>query len=370
MPDCLILINRNAGGGKKISADKIKNFLGDGYAYSELDFPCDNEADYKKFDCVAVCGGDGTLSSVMQNLYETGTEIKYFPAGTLNDKAKAKRYADKFHINQAKKTLTESLPLRGKEINPEVEAGCEFVENRLSKQLTANKNDKSKCAETNFDAYEEVIEKIKKPIKHPRPSKALTENHAYESKNYNSAPIVIGKAGDKIFTYVLAAGSFTPIGYTAKVKLKQKIGVLAYIGQIVREYKIHRIKARLSADEQSFSGEFTLIMFLKSPRCFGFNFNRDFSENDESGHLIAIRSPKHNGLLGKIEMFFPFFRVFFIGLKKPKDGKIIFRRVKDAGIKIDEPYTFCNDGEKCEISGDSRVTFKRTKCKISIINKY
>jgi diacylglycerol kinase family enzyme len=369
MQNCLILINRNAGGGKKIDFSRIKNALGDGYTYSELSLPCEEPTDFSPYDCVAVCGGDGTLSSVMQSLYESGTEIKYFPSGTLNDKAKAKRYADKFHNGEARKLTQHYLAQKTK--------------NRISNDLKQSPIE----ASTELFHFAPPVgglkgddlsaHKIKKSFTH-------NENWCFKSKSdkrgiknggvklcrTSNAPIVIGKAGEKIFTYVLAAGSFTPIGYTAEVRLKQKYGVFAYLAQIIKEYRIHRIQAEIKTENQVYSGEFTLLMFLKSPRCFGFNFNRDYDEHSESGHFVAIRSPKHNGFLGKLEMFFPFFRVFFIGLKKPKDGKIIFRRVNEASLTLNGEWTFCNDGEKYAMGGERDIAFRHTKCKVSIINKF
>jgi len=296
MKSCLIIINKSAGGSSKVSFEKVERCLGDEYKYTRCAIPDNPDPNPEGYDAVAVCGGDGTLGSVLSKIYDKPIDVWYFPACTLNDKAKAERYL-------AAKT---SCPTCG---------------------------------------------------------------GAPKGKQ-----IVIGKCGDiqdHIFAYVFAAGAFTPIGYTAKVENKKKHGVLAYIGQVMREYKVHRINATIDCGGKSYSGEFALIMFVKSPRCFGFNFNKAFDEESMSGHLLAIRSPKHDGLLGKIEMFAPFFRAFFLGLKKERDGKIIFRQAYSATVTHDAAVHYCRDGEKHTVdSGEHKIKFIRSLCNFSVIEKF
>lgn len=295
MKSCLIIINHAAGGSKRISFGKVENCLGDQYTYTRCALPEDADPDPRAFDAVAVCGGDGTLGSVLSKVYDRAMDVWYFPVGTLNDKAKAERYED----------AKTSCPSCG---------GA-----KAGKQ------------------------------------------------------VVVGRFGDKenLFTYVLACGAFTPIGYTAKVEIKQKIGVLAYIGKVLKEYRIHRIPAKIDCGSKRYEGEFNLIMFLKSPRCFGFKFNKAYDSGSNSGHLVAIRSPKHNGLLGLIEMFFPFFRVFFLGMKKEMDGKIIFKKIYSATISSDSDINYCRDGEMQTVKGgELQVRFIRTLCNFSVIEKF
>ena len=170
---------------------------------------------------------------------------------------------------------------------------------------------------------------------------------------------------------MLAAGSFTPIGYLAKPSTKKKIGALAYILEVVKQYRVHRISASISCGGKRYKGEFTLIMFVKSPRCFGFNFNRAFDPESISGHLVAIRSPKGRGLLGLVELFFPFFRVFFLGLKKERDGNIIFKRIYSARVEHLSETIYCRDGEKQVVKeGALDISFARSTCNFSAIEKF
>ena len=68
-------------------------------------------------------------------------------------------------------------------------------------------------------------------------------------------------------------------------------------------------------------------------------------------------------------MFFPFFRVFFIGLKKEREGVITFKRFDSLSVKLAGETTFCRDGERDEQSGDFKVHFVKTKCNLNIMPK-
>lgn len=292
MKKCLIIINDSAGGSKRISFGQVERCLGNSYEYSRAELPHD-DIDCEGYDAVAICGGDGTLSTIMQRIWTKPIEVYYFAAGTLNDKAKAERY-----------------------------------------------------------------------------SASARECVSCDDGSVTGQPVAVGIANGKLFTYVLAAGTFTPIGYTTKVGLKKKFGCLAYVSQILKEYKVHRIYAALEADGMKYSDTFTLIMFLKSPRCFGFRFNKAFDEKSDTGHLVAIRSPKHDGILGKIEIFFPFFRVFFIGLKKQSaEGSVLFVPFKSCEVTLDRETVFCQDGEKQTYKKKICVGFEHTVCNFSVINK-
>ena len=198
--------------------------------------------------------------------------------------------------------------------------------------------------------------------------KAEKYSHTAESPHQ----ITIGKVDDQVFTYVLAGGAFTDIGYNADQKNKKRFGVLAYVMKVLKSYKIHRIRTKVTIDDNGkcidYVGEFNLVMFIKSPRCFGFKFNRAFDEKDTGGHLLLIRSPRHNGIIGKIEMFFHFFRVFFMGLKNEKEGTIIFKHIDSAKLYLNAPVDFCMDGEKCTLQGARDLSFVKTDCKLKIID--
>ena len=85
MKKCLIIINRAAGGSKKITFEKVEKCLGDDYLYTRFSLPDDGDYSLDGYDAVAVCGGDGTLSSALGRAYKMPIEVYYFPVGTLND---------------------------------------------------------------------------------------------------------------------------------------------------------------------------------------------------------------------------------------------------------------------------------------------
>ena len=177
-------------------------------------------------------------------------------------------------------------------------------------------------------------------------------------------------ANDLYFSYVMAAGIFTPIGYCVNDKKKRKYKALAYISHVVKEYKIHRIKAKLTTQDYCDEGEYSLIMAIDSPRCFGFRFNRLFKTDDGIMHLLAIRAPKNNGLIGNIKIFFPLFRAFFVGFNKSYHSKNMeFRPFDKLTISLNEDVDFNVDGEKKTLSGDINMGITRFSRPITILGK-
>lgn len=156
-----------------------------------------------------------------------------------------------------------------------------------------------------------------------------------------------GEAADKIFSYVLATGTFTPLGYAVDNVFKQKYKAFAYIVNAFKQLKVWRVNAEITCDGDRYEGQYSLIMMLDSPQCFGLHFNKMFCPNDKKMHLLLVKAPRFNGLFGLAEMFFSFFRAFFIGFKKPfSSGKMIFREFSEMTVRTDKEYDFCADGEK------------------------
>lgn len=155
----------------------------------------------------------------------------------------------------------------------------------------------------------------------------------------------------QIFSYVCAAGSFTPLGYTVQSKIKKKIKVLAYIFKVIKEYKVSNIRASIKIDDIEYEDNYSLIMMIDSPRCFGFRFNRMFLPNDDDMHILLIHSPGPDNLKNRFKMFWPFFRAFFIGFGKEHESRnITFKPFNHAQIILHEDQAFCSDGEKLVLS--------------------
>jgi len=156
-----------------------------------------------------------------------------------------------------------------------------------------------------------------------------------------------GIATDKYFSYVIATGTFTPLGYVVNAKIKQQIKKTAYIFNVLKQLKVWRINAKITADGETKEGQYSLVMALHSAQCFGLTFNKMFKPNQGQLFMLTVKAPRFNGFFGLAEMFFSFFRAFFIGFKKPfKSKKMEFKEIKEMHVETDKEYDFCVDGEK------------------------
>lgn len=179
----------------------------------------------------------------------------------------------------------------------------------------------------------------------------------------------LGRAEGKLFTYVLATGTFTPLGYKVDNRLKRKIKSLAYILGAFKELKVYRIPAEITANGRTEKGEYSLIMAIKSKQCFNLKFNRAYKKTGGI-YLLTIRAPKHDKLLGLIELFFPYFRAFFIGFSKEHTSKrIAFVKIDEAKISTKTPMTFCVDGEKRDMPKNFIISKTTVNPPITVISK-
>lgn len=192
----------------------------------------------------------------------------------------------------------------------------------------------------------------------------------YAKRNCCSDLGYTGIVNGRRFAYVLACGTFTPLGYTVSCREKHRLRVFAYFKHVLSEYRPYSIKATITADGKTQSGIYTLIMLINSKRCFGLNFNRLFQSQTPELQLLTIRGYKHNNLFTKIAMFFPFFRVFFLGMgKECKRGRITFTTIGNATIKLDKETTFCMDGEAYTTGGELNVHVAQCNGKVLLYNK-
>ncbi len=161
----------------------------------------------------------------------------------------------------------------------------------------------------------------------------------------------LGCVNNLPFHYVCATGSFTQIGYSANNHHKQRFKALAYLPKVFRYYHCHQITANLDVDGQQFDGQYTLLMVIRSRCCFGFCFNKQF-DKQPGLYLLAVNSCGKNTFFNKIRLFFPFFRIFFCGVKKPKNtNKWMLIPFSKATITLKEQQDFCFDGEKRSLVG-------------------
>ncbi|MFA6755271.1 MAG: diacylglycerol kinase family protein [Bacilli bacterium] len=170
----------------------------------------------------------------------------------------------------------------------------------------------------------------------------------------------LGSIADYYFSYVAATGSFTPLGYVVNDKKKKKRKVFSYISKVLKEYKVHHVDATISSISNTniyIKDTFAIVMILKSKECFGLKFNHLYREDNETLYLLTIKAPKHKNVWGKIKLFFPLFRAFFIGFNKEYRSKYInfipFKEQLNINLKKDEP--FCVDGELVNINKENNL---------------
>lgn len=181
---------------------------------------------------------------------------------------------------------------------------------------------------------------------------------------------MLGRIQGMDFAYVAAAGSFTGIGQAPSAKSKRRFKIFAYFSKVLSCYKVHRIEAEIKCDKLSEKDVYTLLMLSNARRCFGFRFNKLYRDNSDELQLIAIKAPKKDNLLGKIKMFFPFFRVFFLGFSKEKIGKSIrFLSIKEASLTLPSPTPFCIDGERKDLSGELSIGKFPHKARVRIVKE-
>lgn len=193
------------------------------------------------------------------------------------------------------------------------------------------------------------------------------------SKNNKNKEFSLKRTGNingRLFSYVVATGTFTPLGYTVDDKKKQRLKVFAYLTKVFHEYKVNEIFADIKVDTHHFNEAFTLIMVIQSKRCFGFKFNKLYKCNADNLHLLLIKSPGKNNIINKIKIFFPFFRAFFIGFKKPVISKnLTFIPFKHLEMKLSNKHDFCIDGEKLCPNSDIVITMDTLSCEVKVIPK-
>ena len=202
------------------------------------------------------------------------------------------------------------------------------------------------------------------------PSGTLNELATGQSKQKHYTLRDAGIADDKLFSYVFACGMFTPLGYIVKARNKKRFKALAYLAKVVSQYKLYHIDAKLVIDGKVDDSKYSLIMAIDSPKCFGFHFNKLYQFDDGLLHVLTIKSPKHRGLLGKIEVFFPLFRAFFIGFRKPYHSKnMFFDKCEHLKVVLRDETDFCADGEKVTMNGVFEITPTKLQNPIHIVSQ-
>ncbi|UKI21335.1 MAG: acylglycerol kinase family protein [Christensenella sp.] len=91
MQNCLIIINKNAGSSKKISFEKVEKCLGDDYSYKHCTIPDDEIENFSAYDALAVCGGDGTLASILEKSVRYAAQSVLLPRRHIERQSKGRK---------------------------------------------------------------------------------------------------------------------------------------------------------------------------------------------------------------------------------------------------------------------------------------
>lgn len=153
--------------------------------------------------------------------------------------------------------------------------------------------------------------------------------------------IDIGKFNDRFFTYVASFGIFTKASYSADQNVKNTIGHLAYVLEGAKEIsdlgKAYHVRAVYDGGETE--GDF-IFGSLTNTTSIGGLFklpNSRVSLNDGLFELMLIRAPK--SLIDIQKMLDMMSRGDF------DMNQIVFVGTKQADIYLEEPVSWCTDGE-------------------------
>ncbi len=116
------------------------------------------------------------------------------------------------------------------------------------------------------------------------PYKALDLMH-----DKNLVRMDLGQTQSRAFVYVSAVGHYVDISYKADQKLKRIFGFFAYILVGVKSFfKVSRIPARITVDDQEITGRFSLILVLNSRYVANFDVVRNPKLDDGKFNVIAF----------------------------------------------------------------------------------
>ncbi len=101
MSKCAVIVNRLSGNSRRFSRETLLAAFGKGF---ETDFVEINEEtvldDLTEYDRLVICGGDGTLNSVLNCAHSPSAEKIYCPSGTLNELATGNSNKDDYLLHE------------------------------------------------------------------------------------------------------------------------------------------------------------------------------------------------------------------------------------------------------------------------------
>ncbi len=163
------------------------------------------------------------------------------------------------------------------------------------------------------------------------------------SKNinkYDSKQVDIGIFNKRVFNYVVTFGIFSKTSYETSVKLKNKIGRLAYFINGIKEifnYKTYRLK--IYSDRNIIEDEFIFGSISNSEYIGGFNLFKKESIKLDDGKFEVILVKKPKNIFQTIRL------VLKIMNGNLKDDNIYYFQTSELEIKSFDKIEWSLDGE-------------------------
>lgn len=173
--------------------------------------------------------------------------------------------------------------------------------------------------------------KIPKNIK--KALKIITQNNIIKSD--------IGKANDKYFMYVCAAGTFTDVSYKTKQFSKKALGKLAYALNGLHEV-FFPLSESITFKRETYEEKVTapLILIMNSIHVGGFPFNKGGCRNDGTFDVMIVKDGKGKGIYNIISLF-------LCSLLKIKSrNMVLIKKESSFDIICSKPVSWCIDGEE------------------------
>lgn len=105
------------------------------------------------------------------------------------------------------------------------------------------------------------------------------------------------------FVYCAGFGKFVNVSYETPRKRKERLGYLAYIIQVLKEFhgKVKMYDLEYEIDGKVFSGRYSFIMLSNANRIAGINnFYRDIKLNDYKFEVLFCKMDKKNDMLKSV----------------------------------------------------------------------
>ncbi|MDL2254478.1 YegS/Rv2252/BmrU family lipid kinase [Ruminococcaceae bacterium OttesenSCG-928-I18] len=171
----------------------------------------------------------------------------------------------------------------------------------------------------------------------------------------------VGVFGDRNFNYVAAFGAFTDVAYSTNQNVKNALGYLAYIFEVLgRLNSLPTIVASVECDGEMLDGEFVFGMISNSTSIGGIGFNRTDLIHMDDGlfELVLVRQPQK--LADFTTLYADLMR------KNIENPHIEVRQGKCFHILSEEPVSWTLDGEDGGSSTDTLITLKHKAISICI----